>query len=148
MRSKVTLPWNAAAWRQSTYEPRVRKVHDPIGDHPQMFVGIARFPDCGAHEHACKGCGYHVCSCERQACYTLSGISYTKPEEYNTIVPPNPGPAGPVLAESERLYGSYPNELGHTADGLRIVANAYLRSGVAWVYNGVKYISPSDIHKL
>lgn len=28
----------------------------------------------------CRQCGTHVCSCERQACYTLSGISYTKPE--------------------------------------------------------------------
>jgi hypothetical protein len=39
MKSKVTLPWNAAAWRQNTYEPRVLN-------------------------RSCPHCGYHVCSCK------------------------------------------------------------------------------------
>lgn len=78
MRSKVTLPWNAAAWRQSTYEPRVRKVHDPVSSSPG-FGGETYTTN------ACRVCGHHVCSCERQACYTLSGISYTKPLDIHKL---------------------------------------------------------------
>jgi hypothetical protein len=58
MKSKpVTLPWNAAAWRQSTYEPRVYKVCDPVGS-PHINVA------CISSDAVCQGCGYHVCSCK------------------------------------------------------------------------------------
>lgn len=108
MRSKVTLPWNAAAWRQSTYEPRVRKVHGPVGKDHEAFNRHAR-------DEACRFCGHHVCSCERHWPETgmvqpalqkyaplpppegkLAVFTKPEPREYNTIVPPNPGPAGPA----------------------------------------------------
>lgn len=55
------LPWNAAAWRQSTYEPRVRKVHGPVGE-PLVSPWNETAHD-SLQRHACKDCGYHVCSC-------------------------------------------------------------------------------------
>lgn len=128
MRSKVSLPWNAAAWRQSTYEPRVRKVHGPVGEP---------LPEDNDGGLVCLGCGHHVCSCERQPpIFNVEASAYSswkdsKPEpvctcpgecNFPTLIdledgrapnhpdfanlpafvlqPPNPGPAGP-MAEHE-----------------------------------------------
>lgn len=82
MKKRVTLPWSAAAWRQSTYEPRVRKVHGPVGN-------LKRDPNVVATVDACRWCGHHVCSCERQAFrihrQTLDAWRDTTPREGGTL---------------------------------------------------------------
>lgn len=55
MKKSMTLPWNAAAYRQSHYAPRVHKVCDP--------VGAKRGVDDWQLLATCQTCGYHVCSC-------------------------------------------------------------------------------------
>jgi hypothetical protein len=48
MKHKVTLPWNAAAWRQSTYEPR-----------EYSFPGPVALDTCG-HERPCNCTGKYT----------------------------------------------------------------------------------------
>lgn len=62
MRSKVTLPWNAAAHRQHSYAPRVYKVCDPVGEKCESPWNETAHD--GTQRNACLDCGYHVCSCK------------------------------------------------------------------------------------
>jgi len=58
MKPKVTLPWNAAAWRQNTYAPRVTHVPDPVGERPAIEVpmyGYAAEGDTRPREMTCGG---------------------------------------------------------------------------------------------
>jgi len=84
MKHKVTLPWNAAAWRQSTYEPRVRKVHGPVGEKWLIADSFGGYCD---RTHPC--CGHHVCSCEsveywRSSCGGDPVRCKPEPREYKT----------------------------------------------------------------
>jgi len=94
MKHKVTLPWNAAAWRQSTYEPRVRKVHGPVGE-PLVSPWNETAHD-SLQRHACLGCGYHVCSCETPKRLARSELYARK---YGAGVPV---PAEPTLCETPK----------------------------------------------
>jgi len=51
----MTQRWDAARSAQQRITPTKRRVPGPVGEHPPMLFA-----------RACKGCGYHVCSCERQ----------------------------------------------------------------------------------
>jgi hypothetical protein len=68
VKPRVTLPWNAAAWRQNTYAPRVDKVVGPAGEkiHPHVLYrnGVSHEGWHDPGDHSCKSCGYHVCSCK------------------------------------------------------------------------------------
>jgi hypothetical protein len=49
----ATKVWNQAAWKQNTYRSSTPKMHGPVGPaNPLAVVHVA-----------CKGCGYHFCSC-------------------------------------------------------------------------------------
>lgn len=73
MKRAVTLPWNAAAWRHRNPQPEYHHVA-PIGTltaDDQNRQGITVIWDDGDYsscsDDTCSACGYHVCSCERQA---------------------------------------------------------------------------------
>lgn len=57
--TKPTQPWSMARVASRRELPKPRKMHGPVGES----FGVEGVPE-GVRYDACRGCGYHVCSCK------------------------------------------------------------------------------------